>query len=199
MPTTGRPRAQARCSGPVSPAITRLMLRVRAMSCSTEHRPVPPPPAGLFPNRAPAHSSPGPALTSTRKPLLHSACATSAYRSTGQRFAPQPAPGLISTAGTSPLIAAQQLVAQSSAAGSNGKHGLNRLKVIARHRQASSTSCSITCAPWVCNPLREETAVAAVSRGSASPMRRRLPAIRPSIADRKAPCRSSTASYCSGF
>ncbi len=61
--------------------------------------------------------------------------------------------------------------------------------------EANSTSCSMTCAPRVAT-RSVKSQRAARSRGSASPISRGQPARRASTAERMAPCRSITASYC---
>src|ERR1700722_3116922 len=70
-------------------------------------------------------SSPGPALTTTRRPRSTSPAATAPYRSGGQRLAPQPAPGVMSAMGfaTPGNVVASHAAHQASASASTGSSG----------------------------------------------------------------------------
>ena len=113
------------------------------------------PPLDLAWMASASDSSPGPPLTNTVYPRRARAAATSAYRSTGQRFAPHPAPGL-----RKPRLRPGGGWSQprSSAAGSTGSHGVTAVSSSPATAEASSTSCSITCAPLVGMRLRKQPA-----------------------------------------
>ena len=76
MPTTGRPSAQARCSGPVSPPMHKAMRRVSAINSGSVA--VTGTAAPLAAIASASASSPGPAFTRTRRPRSAIPSATAA-------------------------------------------------------------------------------------------------------------------------
>src|SRR4051812_5681496 len=97
--THGVPTAAARCNGPVSEPTNILAWRSRAANSSSEvdgARIAAPLDRSTI-DLAQDSSCWPPQVTTLRNPRAAKWLATSAYRSTGQRFESQPAPGLMAT------------------------------------------------------------------------------------------------------
>ncbi len=132
---------------PVSPLTT-----AAAPAHSAASRPYGRPPASTSPGPRPAApatratraSSPGPPVTTTRRPRRRGSPATAAYRSGGQRRAPESAPGWRTTA-----PGAGEGAAGAGSRRSPGSAGMP-YHSSSRHQRSRSCSSAVQRGPWRC-------------------------------------------------
>jgi len=132
MPTTGRPRAQARWSGPVSPATHRAILRVRAINWPSEGNDGFSPAAGGIRNLLRQRLLARPRIDQDAPAALQKAASNLRVTLDGPALCAPSGPGLMSTAELLELRGKTES-AQASAAGSTGSQGAAGFQVVPGH------------------------------------------------------------------